>query len=387
MKFVIIDDYGKFTVVDSVHGPEWHDDRYHKKEEIYWMPPVNKKSSLPTSGNKHGDARLVLESRNIYVWIETETFDQNGNPVKIGNWLPVLGGFWNEPVPTFSDLPLTGNMDGEIRLVLEEGALFRWQETTMTWQPVTQPADIAFWEAPVQTVQDLPATGNGDGDVRLVMESNILYRWSSAVSEWLPITVGPDIYWTEPVATKNDLPLTGARDGEVKLSKDENDVWRWNAAKGEWEDVHKGLIDMLVPPGHPELQGDIPITGAVQGYLSNGNTFIKYLAGDQHSNIINSLPFNSGDMEFGPADKGSLKLYKNGVLIDELNLESFFNENERAGVQSSTPWTSPNGLIVVTFCGMYENVPYNQWAIFHIVFDNSWIDPGDNPDIEVVHVY
>jgi len=387
MKYVILDEFGKFSIVDSVHGPEWHDDRYYRKDEIYWMPPVNSKSDLPTSGNKHGDARLILDSRNIYVWVEVNSFDSQGNPVKIGNWLPVLGGYWAEPVEIFSDLPLTGNRDGEIRLVTEENALFRWNENLAVWQPISQPADIAFWEAPVATVSDLPLTGNGDGDVRLVLEDNALYRWSSVTNEWLPITLGTaeGFYWMSPVDTKADLPLTGNKDGEIRLSKDGNDVWRWNATKNEWEDVHKGLIDMLVPPGHDPLQGDIPITNYQAGFLSDDNNFVKYNAGDAHNYIINSLPFNSGDMEFGPGDKGVLRLYKNGSLIDELNLENFFNEAERAGVQSSTPWTSSNGFIVVTFCGMYQNVPYNQYAICHIVFNSGWITPGDNPDIQLIH--
>ena len=33
----------------------------------------------------------------------------------------------------------------------------------------------------------------------------------------------------------------------------------------------------------------------------------------------------------------------------------------------------------------YQNVPYNQYAICHIVFNSSWISPGDNPDIYLAH--
>lgn len=383
MKYVIIDEYGKFSIVTSVHGATVHDDRYYRKDQVFWMPPVSTKDDLPLTGNKHGDSRVVLKESVIYTWIETEQLDATGKTVFVGDWVPVIGKYWGQPVQQFSDLPLTGNIDGEIRLVKDQGALFRWDEQTATWSPIVQPADISFWEAPVLTEGDLPSTGNSDGDVRLVLQTNELYRWDGTSHQWFPITAGS--YWQPPVETKNDLPMSGNLDGDVRLVKSTNDVYRWDESKSKWIDIHEGLSKAVTPLGHEDLSGDINIPVSYEGYLSDGNNFIKYSAGDLHHKIVNNLPFNSDDIEFGPGDKGILKLYRNNVVIDTLDLENHFVESERTGNQSTVPWYSDNGYIVVTFCGIYENVPYNQYAICHLVFNSSWIEPGDNPDIYLEH--
>jgi len=335
VKYVIIDEHGKFSIVTSVHGPFFHDDRYYRKDQTYWLSPVETKQDLPLTGNKHGDTRAVLKEQTLYTWVEQQQLDTSGQVVYIGDWLPVVGRYWSAPVETFSDLPLTGNSDGEIKLVKDQGSLYRWDEFTALWKPITQPSDTYFWEAPVETKTDLPLTGNMDGDVRLV--------------------------------------------------KDSNGVYRWDELQAKWIDIHENMSQNLTPVGHKDLEGDITFSPGYDGYLSSGNTFLKYSAGDYHSHIINALPFNSDDIEFGPGDKGTLKLYRNGSVVDSLDLEAFFNESERNSNQSSVPWNSVNGYIVVTFCGIYQNVPYNQYAICHIVFNSSWISPGDNPDIYLAH--
>jgi len=335
VKYVIIDEHGKFSIVTSIHGPFFHDDRYYRKDQTYWLSPVETKQDLPLTGNKHGDTRAVLKEQTLYIWVERQQLDTDGQIVYVGDWLPVIGKYWSAPVETFADLPLTGNSDGEIKLVKDESSLYRWDATILAWQAIVQPSDVTFWKPPVPSFSDLPSTGNFDGDVRLV--------------------------------------------------KDNNGVYRWDAAQSKWIDIHEGMASVLTPKGHDDIQGDIFVPDEKSGFLSNGNSFVKYSAGEQHMHIVNYLPFNSDEIEFGPGDKGTLKLYKNGTLIDSLILSDFFNESERDTNQTSVPWISSNGCIVVTFCGIYENVPYNQYASCHIVFKSSWISPGDNPSIKLVH--
>ena len=44
------------------------------------------------------------------------------------------------------------------------------------------------WKAPVANFAALPVSGNADGDVRLTLDTEIEYRWSSTASSWRPIT-------------------------------------------------------------------------------------------------------------------------------------------------------------------------------------------------------
>lgn len=384
-KYVIVDSDGKFSVRDTVHSEDFHDDLYYKKEEIFWMPPVDELTDLPESGNKHGDTRIVTELKNVFVWIEEESSDINGNTVFIGEWLPIFGKYWGMPVAIISDLPATNNADGEIRLVIDSGFMYRWDDNSSAWVLITQPGDLAFWMEPVASFASLPMTGNADGDIRMALDSNHIYTWEGSTSEWVDVDIGVDQYWLSPVATEGDLPLTGSRDGEMILTREQNEIWRWDEGASEWVEIHQRIIDMLTPPGYGELSGNIPISPAYSGYLSDGNTFVDYSAGDAHTKLINSLPITGGDMTFGPSDKGTLTLYKNGVLKDTLDMAGNFDEDYRAGNQPTVPWTSPNGYIVMTFCGMYDNVPINQYATFHLVFNSGWVTTGDNSDITVKH--
>lgn len=342
VRYVIVDEYGRFTAVSNVHPPKVHDDRYYRKDQTYWLQPVSAFDELPLSGNKHGDARLTLDNKKVWIWVESAGFDQFGNPVFIGDWLPVIGNYWGEPVEAYGDLPLTGNLNGEVRLVLELNTIYRWNGEYSVWQTIS---------------------GGG------------------AAGSW----------WLAPVSSEADLPLTGNIDGHVRLTKDTNDVFRWDQSQSDWIDIHASLAAKLLPPGHDPLSGDIPISPVYNGFLSDysgsGTYFVDYSPGDAHNGIINSLPVNSGNINFGPADKGALYLYKNAILIDTLDLIGNFNESERAGNQSGVPWTSGNGYIIATFIGMYNNVPFNQYGTFHIVFNSGWIVPGDNPNIEVRHQY
>lgn len=42
---------------------------------------------------------------------------------------------YDRPVPTSTDLPLEGNQDGDVRLVLDENRFYIWDEPTNDWYP------------------------------------------------------------------------------------------------------------------------------------------------------------------------------------------------------------------------------------------------------------
>lgn len=64
----------------------------------------------------------------------------------------------------------------------------------------TLESEARTWRGPVQTVSDLPAGGNREGDVRLVIDTCELYKWSGVEREWQLISGG---------GSGNFLPLTG----------------------------------------------------------------------------------------------------------------------------------------------------------------------------------
>lgn len=260
-KYVIVDSDGKFSVRESVHSATFHDDRYYRKEEMFWMEAVATQEDLPDSGNKHGDARIVLDVQNIFVWAEEEGPDEFGNITFIGEWLPIFGRYWSAPVDTYVSLPPTDNLDGELRLVIDSATIYRWADDTSSWGPLVQPAAMAFWQAPVTDFSSLPLTGNAGGDVRVTMDSNNLWIWNGITFEWTTIEVETDVYWMAPVASAAFLPLTGNRNGEVILTKDDNGVWRWDSSTFEWVNIHQ-------IPGWKEAvdtHGDLPVVGNTDG--------------------------------------------------------------------------------------------------------------------------
>jgi len=182
MQYVIVDEFGQFTVVDDVHSAEVHDDRYYKKEAICWLPPIQTYDDLPLTGNYHGDSRLILADKNIYVWIETAGYDENGAPIFVGDWLPVIGNYWNEPVASFDDLPLTGNLNGEVRLIEDQNTLFRWNNTETEWVLIygggvaTIREDYTVETGPGQTVFTLTNKYEPGGDHLRVYKNGLLMR-------------------------------------------------------------------------------------------------------------------------------------------------------------------------------------------------------------------
>jgi hypothetical protein len=54
------------------------------------------------------------------------------------------------------------------------------------------PAPAGDWRPTVQTVGDLPQTGNTDGDVRLVRGEGIPYVWQAAGGQWAPLVIAGD---------------------------------------------------------------------------------------------------------------------------------------------------------------------------------------------------
>lgn len=62
------------------------------------------------------------------------------NPTLQEDLVQLLGKakYYNLPVATSADLPLTNNVDGEIRLVMDEDALYVWHDLIKAWRKKLQ---------------------------------------------------------------------------------------------------------------------------------------------------------------------------------------------------------------------------------------------------------
>ena len=100
---------------------------------------------------------------------------------------PIMGTF-KTPVATIADLPLTGNSEGDIRLVLDDSDIYEWRDGEWVYVGHWTLPGPDYWEAPVQEYINLPLSGNQNGDVRLVLTENTLYRWDSELEMWVDLS-------------------------------------------------------------------------------------------------------------------------------------------------------------------------------------------------------
>jgi hypothetical protein len=94
------------------------------------------------------------------------------------------GKNWKEPFATILDLPLSGNDDGDTRVVLADAEIYVWVTALGGWQSSTVGGD-SHWKAPVTSPLALPTTGNSPGDVRVVLSDLAAYVWSGTGWQYL----------------------------------------------------------------------------------------------------------------------------------------------------------------------------------------------------------
>ena len=174
-------------------------------------------------------------------------------------------GTWAEPVLNKTLLPTINNLDGEVRLVIDESQLYRW--TSTEWVRIYTLSQK--FKDPVDTLASLPTTGNENGDFRLVLNENSIYRWNSSTLEWLDVInkhyhddryykkyevddlleklkqidkshthdtlyyrkeeVTQMVRWRPSVSNESQLPpYTENLDGDVILTRDTNTIWRYD---------------------------------------------------------------------------------------------------------------------------------------------------------------
>lgn len=345
--------------------------------------------------------------------------------------------FWKTPVNTYSQLPTIKNSDGDVRLVLDENIIYRWNGSLEEWVIMSGSSGTKYWASPVDTTDDLPNSAD-NGEIRFVIDEEALYRWNEGQEEWRKLSTGTiggaAPAWGEPVPTFDDLPDPATQLNEIRLVVDEAKMYLWDAINGVWRAVyadailaHDDLIDMpdqsgsvashdgryytetevdsfldqinervqhlegLKPRDAQELSGDFSVTGTAfySGYLSHSDLRFDTLSPEQHFNrIIKDASFilhNNNVEQFKDADKGQLKLYINDTEVDVFDLALHFDEEKREDGQTYTPAWGENQKIYITSITPYNNYPTYQRGDFEIHFEESDFVPGENK-IQLTHI-
>jgi len=221
-----------------------HDSLYYRQHEIInmvrWRVSVQYESELPEhTSSRDGDVILVRNSNTIYRW--------DVNKLPLGQWIPIVTGnlTWKLPVQNIANLPLTDNRIGDVRLVLDEGSAFWWDGTQ--WLKLTNAEHdhnslyytkqeintMVRWKSPVTNFSALPISGNTNGDVRLTLDNNKIYRWN--VNTWDLISSSSN--WREPVDLFTSLPMTGNKEGDTRIAKDTLLIYMWDSVYQLWKVV------------------------------------------------------------------------------------------------------------------------------------------------------
>lgn len=85
------------------------------------------------------------------------------------------------------------------------------------------------WKASVEAYADLPMEGNEQGDVRLVLNQRVLYFWDNG--GWVPMEF--ELRWKDPVPTYHELPRNGETHGDARYVFDEQQIYIYDENVGE----------------------------------------------------------------------------------------------------------------------------------------------------------
>jgi hypothetical protein len=170
---VSVDNINKVLVVDSAlsftAGGEIHLDSY---------APNTVKKSLTNF------VFAVREGSKIYLGLDGLELE-NGETSQIGDGVSVQLLTYigtpseSQPSPDYTSNAYVADGDSLTTAIGKLDAALDTLETSVS---------NIQWKAPVADEASLPLLGNVDGDVRLVLDNRVAYTWVDADSEWLPIS-------------------------------------------------------------------------------------------------------------------------------------------------------------------------------------------------------
>ena len=301
----------------------------------------------------------------------------------------VASTFWKDPVISTNGLPTTGNDDGDVRLVINEGALYFWDADNSKWRPMSSQNDGDTWKPPVETRSLLPTMNNEDGDVRLVRDENAIYRWNGDDLVWNKISSGGSGGGGESDLSHGDL--NDMPDGDGINSDHDSRYYTQNEVDQQMDDVKQqlDLLKYLIPDDAAPLAGilDLDSSRTYQtAYLSNGYSweqrFEQLQAYQEYDKIIkggNVILLNPDpEHQFNNADKGLFHLYINDTLADSIDLGAHFEESKRSTGQTYPPHFGTNNLLEITSIMPYNNYGQYQIGDYRVHLTGNELTPGEN---------
>jgi len=223
-----------------------HDSLYFRQHEVTnmvrWRVSVETDADLPEhTSSRDGDVILVRNSNTIYSW--------DSDALPLGKWVPIISGnlTWKMPVQDITMLPSDNNREGDVRMVLDEGDAYWWDGTQ--WLQFTNADhdhnDLYFtkdeinvmvrWLPPVVDFSSLPLVDNTDGDIRLTLDDNSIFRWSEIDGEWQNVSSSSN--WKSPVELFTSLPMTGNDPDDIRIAKDTLLIYMWDDISQMWNVV------------------------------------------------------------------------------------------------------------------------------------------------------
>jgi hypothetical protein len=342
-----------------------------------WRDPVNTFSQLPGALNSDGDIRLVLSDSILFRWDATNS-----------QWAKISGGSGSgmlPPIETFDDLKFieTGDIaNGTLIFISTEETMYRWSLTQGKWLPMANGANAAYGKNPVNTATDLPLTANSDGDIRLVLSENKIYRWSSSEIVWKVVKASVDLKHHELIET--DWAVVEDHDLRY-YTKASSDIVNTEFQK------KLDYLYSIKPLDAVPLSGSFEITGATiySGYLADGASKFITLQPWHWCNFIikdgNFILSNNNVSQFANADMGVLKLFINDVQADQFDLGSWFDETKRVTGQTYPKKFGVKNIIEILSVGPYNQYATYQRADFQLNITQTLLQEGEN-SIYLQHV-
>jgi hypothetical protein len=253
------------------------------------------------------------------------------------------------------------------------------------------------WKPPVATHANLPISGNELGDLRYVEDVGAIYRWDQPSVSWIKITSNTTLTVTEidynPIGTDiTKLVFVDIPEDGVFVDQSNNTAY----------------IGAPIPPGTLNAKS-LAITGPtlVSAGLSQGNT--NYKVSDPAGNVVNydtnlaSVPVVSFSTPSGDycnyGDKGTASVWINGTKVVTIDLVVNFNETNRnlsqniatdyhttgtgnpltSGVANFIGGAAGKGNLTINSVAIYQNFPFFQkWTATINVTDHSLFRQGYN---------
>lgn len=131
-----------------------------------------------------GPADSTEFSSNTYVTdgdsLETAIGDLDAAVAAVSGVVGAIS--WKAPVANFAALPASGNTDGDVRLTLDTRLIYTWKTSVTAW------VETGTFKAPVATFASLPSSNNVDGDIRIVLDTRLMYSWVNSLTQWIPVS-------------------------------------------------------------------------------------------------------------------------------------------------------------------------------------------------------